>query len=78
MLACFGKAAKDGGVVTATRTQTQIGRISTLLGEVETLNTPLLRLIAAFAHRFTLLATSAAAVIFAFAVSPRSSAWDGY
>jgi len=69
-------AGQGSGVVTATGTRTQIGRISTLLHEVEPLTTPLLRQINAFAHRFTLLAFVGAALIFAFAVSLRGYAWD--
>ncbi|MDQ1901153.1 cation-transporting P-type ATPase [Paracoccus sp. WLY502] len=69
-------AGQGSGVVTATGTATQIGRISTLLREVETLTTPLLRQINAFARRFTLLAFVGAALIFAFAVSLRGYAWD--
>ena len=69
-------AGQGSGVVTATGTRTQIGRISTLLREVEPLTTPLLRQINAFAHRFTLLAFVGAALIFAFAVSLRGYAWD--
>lgn len=69
-------AGQGSGVVTATGTRTQIGRISTLLREVEPLTTPLLRQINAFAHRFTLLAFVGAALIFAFAVTLRGYAWD--
>lgn len=67
---------QGSGVVTATGTATEIGRISTLLQQVEVLATPLLRQINTFARRFTLLAFVGAAVIFAFAVTLRGYAWD--
>ena len=43
------------GVVAATGTQTEIGRISTMLGEVEQLTTPLIRQINRFGHHLTIL-----------------------
>ena len=64
------------GIVVATGTGTEIGRISTLLGSVETLTTPLLRQINAFGRRFTLLALIGAAVLFVFAVTIRGYPWD--
>lgn len=69
-------AGQGSGLVTATGTATEIGRISTLLGQVEPLTTPLLRQINAFARRFTMLAFVGAAVIFAFAVTLRGYPWD--
>ncbi len=64
------------GVVVATGTQTEIGRISALLGGVETLSTPLLRQINAFARRFTRVAFAGSALLFAFAVWVRDFAWS--
>ena len=46
-------AGQATGLVVATGTQTEIGRISRLLQDVETLTTPLLRQIGEFARRFT-------------------------
>ena len=68
-------AAGQGiGVAVETATRTEIGRISALLGSVETLSTPLLRQIDHFGRRFTLLAIAAAALLFAFAVLARDYA----
>lgn len=64
------------GVVVATGTQTEIGRISRLIGEVETLTTPLLRQINQFGRRFTAVAIVTAAALYAFAVLVRAYAWD--
>ncbi|MFN2333753.1 MAG: cation-translocating P-type ATPase, partial [Wenzhouxiangellaceae bacterium] len=56
------------GVVVATGTQTEIGRISTLIGEVEQLTTPLVRQINRFGHHLTLLLLVVTAIVI-------SSAW---
>jgi magnesium-transporting ATPase (P-type) len=64
------------GVVFATGIDTEIGRISTLLGNVEALTTPLLRQINRFGQRFTRFAFVGAAVLFVFAVSLRGFTWD--
>ena len=69
-------AGQGSGLVVATGTATQIGRISMLLGEVQTLTTPLLRQINAFAHRFTLFAFVGAVLIFVFAVTLRGFGWE--
>ncbi|MBW7851525.1 MAG: cation-transporting P-type ATPase [Rhodospirillales bacterium] len=69
-------AAGQGiGVVVATGTTTEIGRISTLMGEVQQLTTPLLRQINNFGRRFTWTAITVAALLFAFAVLARGFAW---
>jgi len=64
------------GVVFATGLGTEIGRISELLGSVESLTTPLLRQINRFGQRFTRFAFAGAAVLFVFAVSLRGFRWD--
>src|SRR3546814_9737519 len=46
-------SGQASGVVAATGTATQIGRISSLIQAVETVTTPLLRQINRFARRFT-------------------------
>ena len=51
------------GVVVATGSQTEIGRISGLLSEVQTLNTPLVAQIAVFARWLTLFILGIAALI---------------
>ncbi|MCK7545576.1 cation-transporting P-type ATPase [Marinobacter bryozoorum] len=62
-LVAFGQGQ---GVVVGTGANTQIGHISTLLGEVETLTTPLLRDIATFGRWLTVAIVVLAAVTFAF------------
>lgn len=69
-------AGQGTGVVFATGLDTQIGRISELLGSVEALTTPLLRQINRFGQRFTRFALAGAAVLFAFAVTLRGFTWD--
>ena len=64
-------AGQGSGVVVATGTGTQIGRISTLLQEVDQLTTPLLRQINRFGRRFTALALVGSVLLFAFAVLVR-------
>jgi len=59
------------GIVVATGAHTEIGRISTLIGQVETLTTPLLAQINHFGKLITWLAIGLAALIFAFAVLVR-------
>jgi magnesium-transporting ATPase (P-type) len=54
------------GVVTATGQQTEIGRISSLLAEVETLTTPLLKQMSRFGQWLTLAILVCAALTFAF------------
>nr|WP_231363562.1 cation-transporting P-type ATPase [Thioalkalivibrio sulfidiphilus] len=62
-LVAFGQGK---GVVVGTGANTQIGRISTLLGEVETLTTPLLRDIAVFGRWLSVAIVLLAAFTFAF------------
>ncbi|NZA27256.1 HAD-IC family P-type ATPase [Luteimonas sp. SJ-92] len=69
-------AGQGVGVVVATGSSTEIGRISTLIGAVRTLTTPLLRQIDSFGRRFTWVALAGAAALFAFAVLVRGFRWD--
>ena len=69
-------AGQGAGVVVATGMDTEIGRISRLIGEVETLTTPLLRQINHFGRLFTAFAITAGALLFVFAVAARGYAWD--
>ena len=69
-------AGQGTGVVVATGVGTEIGRVSTLLGEVQQLTTPLLRQINRFGRRFTWIAIGSAALLFAFAVLVRDYHWD--
>ncbi|MFN3991247.1 MAG: HAD-IC family P-type ATPase [Erythrobacter sp.] len=68
-------AGQATGVVVATGLQTQIGRISQMLSEVDSLETPLLRQINQFARRFTGFVLVGAAALFAFAVLVRGFDW---
>ncbi|MGE6777616.1 HAD-IC family P-type ATPase [Vreelandella titanicae] len=68
-------AGQAVGVVVATGSATEIGRISALLREVQPLTTPLLRQINHFGVRFTWITLAAAVVLFAFAVWVRGYAW---
>ncbi len=57
---------QGAGVVVATGAQTEIGRISTLVSEVESVTTPLLRQIAQFGRWLTLTILGIAIITFAF------------
>ena len=62
------------GVVTATGATTEIGRIGTLMAQVEPLTTPLLRQMAVFARWLTGVIFAAAAFTFLFGVAVRDFA----
>ncbi|TYT27569.1 HAD-IC family P-type ATPase [Luteimonas viscosa] len=68
-------AGQATALVVATGPQTQIGRIGTLLGEVESLTTPLLQQIARFGKVFTTVALVASAALLLFAVLVRGYGW---
>jgi len=68
---CFVAAGQGRGVVVATAGATELGRISTLLGSVERLQTPLLRQMDGFARRLTLIILAICALAFAFATLVR-------
>ncbi|MCW5717398.1 MAG: cation-transporting P-type ATPase [Bauldia sp.] len=72
----FVAAGQGAGVVVATGGNTELGRISGLLGAVENLKTPLLRQMDRFARQLTIviLAVSAAAFLFAWLVRSYSIA----
>jgi magnesium-transporting ATPase (P-type) len=72
----FVAAGHAAGVTVGTGTDTEIGRISTLLGSVETLTTPLLRQVNRFGTRFTWIALAVAVALFVFAVLLRGYAWQ--
>ncbi len=59
---------QGSGVVVATGAQTEIGRISTLVSEVESVTTPLLRQMAQFGRWLTLAILGIAVITFAFGV----------
>jgi len=69
-------AAGQGlGLVVATGSRTEIGRISSLLGSVQALTTPLLRQVNQFGRRFTVLSMVVAALLFAYAAGLRGMDW---
>jgi len=68
---CFVAAGQGRGVVVATAAATELGRISTLLGSVERLQTPLLRQMDGFARRLTLIILAICTLAFAFATLVR-------
>jgi magnesium-transporting ATPase (P-type) len=69
-------AAGQGlGVVVATGVETEIGKITTLLGGVQELTTPLLRQINRFGRRFTWVAIASAVLLYLFAVYVRGFDW---
>jgi magnesium-transporting ATPase (P-type) len=68
-------AGGGGGVAVATGAASELGRISTLVGTVETLTTPLLRQMSRFASQLTLLILVGCAAVFAFAVLVRHYPW---
>lgn len=69
-------AAGQGiGLVVETGRHTEIGRISTLLGDVKSLTTPLLQQVNQFGRRFTVLSVLVAAALFGFAVGLRNMGW---
>lgn len=64
------------GVVVATGPATELGRISTLIGTVERLTTPLVRQMNGFARLITVVVLATSALVFAFAVLVRAHPWD--
>lgn len=67
----FVAAGQGAGVAVATGQQTELGRISAMVGEVQTLETPLTRQMSGFARQLTVIILGVAAVAFAFAMALR-------
>lgn len=67
-LVTYGQGA---GVVVATGAATELGRIGAMLEQVEQVETPLLRKMAAFARQLTVAILAAAALVFAFGILAR-------
>lgn len=65
---------QGAGVVVSTGTQTEIGRISTLVSEVESVTTPLLRQMAQFGRWLTAAILAIASITFAFGLLVREYA----
>ncbi len=68
-------AGQGTGIVTGTGAGTEIGRITTLLHEVETLTTPLVRQMNQFARLLTGVILAVSAVVFAIAVAVHGTPW---
>jgi magnesium-transporting ATPase (P-type) len=69
-------SGNGAGVAVATGSASQLGRISTLVGTIETLTTPLLRQMNRLARRLTALILVGSASLFAFAVLVRGYHWQ--
>jgi magnesium-transporting ATPase (P-type) len=63
----FVAAGQGKGVVIATGSQTQLGQISTMIGKVDQLATPLIRQMDQFARQVTLVILGISALVFGFA-----------
>jgi magnesium-transporting ATPase (P-type) len=64
-------SGQGAGLVVATGAATELGRISAMVGDVESLTTPLLRQMDAFARRLTIVILALAACVCVFAVMAR-------
>lgn len=71
----FVAAGQGSGLVIATGGKTELGRISELIGDVETLKTPLTRQMDAFGQRLTMFIVAIALAAFIFSVWFRNYAW---
>ncbi|HWL68377.1 MAG TPA: cation-transporting P-type ATPase [Geminicoccus sp.] len=69
-------AGRASGLVVATGSGTEIGRISRLISSVQELTTPLLRQINRFGERFTLFVFVGAVLLFTFAILVRGHDWS--
>ncbi|MBN1240409.1 MAG: cation-transporting P-type ATPase [Gammaproteobacteria bacterium] len=69
-------AGQGTGIVVATGSRTELGRIGTLIGSVQTLKTPLIRQIDGFARTLTLLILIGCALAFVFGYFVRGYALD--
>jgi len=72
----FIASGNGTGVAVATGPNSELGHISTLVGTVETLTTPLLRQMSDFARKLTALILVVCAAVFAFAVYVRDYHWS--
>ena len=71
----FVVAGQGQGIVVATGLDTELGRISAMLGAVETLTTPLVRQVNNFARYLTFVILGVSIVVFVLAVWLRSYPW---
>ena len=72
----FVASGTGTGVAVATGPASELGRISTLVGTVETLTTPLIRQMNELARKLTILILVGSVALFAFAVLVRSYHWQ--
>jgi magnesium-transporting ATPase (P-type) len=72
----FVAGGSGTGIAVATGPKSQLGRISTLVGTVETLTTPLIRQMNALARKLTILILAGCTALFAFAVLVRGYDWQ--
>lgn len=72
----FVAAGQGSGVVTGAGMNTELGRISSLLGAVESLRTPLIRQMDGFAKQLTIIILVVSALTFLFAYLVRQYAVD--
>ena len=72
----FVASGNGTGVAVATGTASQLGRISTLVGTIETVTTPLLRQMNDLARKLTVIILVVSAAMFAFAVLVRGYQWQ--
>jgi P-type E1-E2 ATPase len=72
----FVASGNGAGVAVATGAASQLGRISTLVGTIETLTTPLIRQMDELARKLTVIILIVSAAIFAFAVLMRGYQWQ--
>lgn len=68
-------AGQGSGIVIATGRQTEIGRISSLIGSVAKLTTPLLRQVDSFGRRLTLVIGIASVALYLYAIFPGGLDW---
>ena len=72
----FVAAGQGAGVVVATGAATELGRISTMIGEVERLATPLVRQMDQFARQITLAVLAMSILVFAYALLVQAYRFD--
>ena len=72
----FVAGGNGTGVAVATGPASQLGRISTLVGTIETLTTPLIRQMNDLARKLTILILVGSVALFAFAVLLRGYHWQ--
>ena len=72
----FVASGNGTGVAVATGAASQLGRISTLVGTIETLTTPLIRQMNDLARKLTVLILAGSVALFSFAVLLRGYHWQ--